>query len=208
MPRWSTTSSPAVRATRLHLRHLIDGGDLTTGATLPALIDGYLSGLPSPVRTVLDYLALAEPLRRSDVTALAGADAVEQAEAVGAVAVDGDAMVYPAHPLYTARAARGAGAGRRARRCARRWSNSWRPARPATSATGCGSRRCAVDSDDPGAVADLVSAAQHALRLGELDAGRAARHAPRWTAQAGWPRGWRWPTRWPGRAADEKPTRC
>ena len=30
-----------------------------TAATLPAVVDDYLSGLPSPVRTTLDYLALA-----------------------------------------------------------------------------------------------------------------------------------------------------
>ncbi len=66
--------------------------------------DGYLSGLPS-VRTVLDLLAVAEPLRRDDLAALAGEDAVGQAEAAGAVTVgDFGAMVYPAHPLYTDRA--------------------------------------------------------------------------------------------------------
>ncbi len=150
----------------LHLRHLIDGGDLTTGATLPALIDGYLSGLPSPVRTVLDYLALAEPLQRSDVTALAGEDAVEQAEAVGAVAIDGD-LVYPTHPLYTARAA--AALAPDAARALRMSLVEHLAAGP-SSRVGEQLRLAAlaVDSDDPGAVADLVSAAQHALRFGEL----------------------------------------
>ncbi len=97
----------------LHLRHLVDSGDLTNGATLPALIDAYLSGLPSPARRILDYLALAEPLQRGDVTALAGEGAVDQAEADGAVAIHGD-LVYSAHPLYTAARGCGAGAGRRA----------------------------------------------------------------------------------------------
>jgi hypothetical protein len=151
----------------LHLRHLIDGGDLTTGATLPALVDGYLSGLPSSVRTVLDYLAMAEPLQRSDVTAMAGADAVEQAEAVGAVTVDGDGTVYPAHPLYTARAA--AALAPDAARALRTSLVEHLAAGP-SSHVGDQLRLAAlaVDSNNPGAVADLVSAAQHALRFGEL----------------------------------------
>ena len=102
------------RGNPLHLRHLVGTGDLRARASLDELVDGYLSGLPSPVRSVLDYLALAEPLRRSDLAALAGQDAVDHAEALGAIVVDGDAMVYPAHPLYTARARAGADARRRA----------------------------------------------------------------------------------------------
>ena len=43
----------------LYLRHLVQGGELENGPPLPALIDGYLAGLPAPVRTVLDYLALS-----------------------------------------------------------------------------------------------------------------------------------------------------
>ena len=37
--------------------------DAAATAALPALVDAYLSGLPSPARTTLDYLALAQPLR-------------------------------------------------------------------------------------------------------------------------------------------------
>ena len=160
----------------MHLRHLIDGGDLTTGATLPALVDGYLSGLPSPVRTVLDYLAMAEPLQRSDVTAMAGADAVEQAEAVGAVTVDGDGTVYPTHPLYTARAA--AALAPDAARALRTSLVEHLAAGP-SSRVGDQLRLAALaaDSDDPGAVADLVSAAQHALRFGELALAENLAHA-------------------------------
>ena len=90
----------------LSLRHLVSDGALEQDrGSLTELIDGYLSGLPSPVRTVLDLLAVAEPLRRDDLAALAGEDAVGQAEAAGAVAVgDFGAMVYPAHPLHTDRA--------------------------------------------------------------------------------------------------------
>jgi AAA domain len=148
----------------LHLRHLVDSGDLTNAAGLPALIDGYLAGLPSPARTVLDYLAMAEPLRRSDVSALAGEQAVDQAEAAGAVVVDGD-LVYSGHPLYTARA--GAALAPDAARALRMSLAEH------LAAGGVGDQlrlaTLAVDSDNPGAVDDLVSAAQHALRFGELE---------------------------------------
>ena len=163
------------RGNPLHLRHLVDSGDLTNGATLPALIDGYLSGLPSPVRTVLDYLALAEPLRRGDVTALAGEDAVDQAEAAGAGVVDGD-LVYSAHPLYTARA--GAALAPDAARALRMSLVEHLTADPSTH-VGDQLRiaALAVESDNPGAVDDLVSAAQHALRFGELALAEQLAHA-------------------------------
>ncbi|MFZ1161056.1 AAA family ATPase, partial [Mycobacterium sp.] len=159
----------------LHLRHLVEGGDLTSGATLAGLIDGYLTGLPSPARTVLDYLAMAEPLGRSDLAALAGEDAVEQAEAAGVLAVDDDS-VYPAHPLYAARAA--AALAPDAARALRLSLVEHLAARPSTH-VGDQLRLAAlaVDSDNPDAVGDLVSAAQHALRFGELELAEQLAHA-------------------------------
>ena len=60
--------------------------DADDGGQLPAQVDDYLAGAAvDPARTTLDYLALAEPLRRDDLTALAGEEAVEQAEAAGAL---------------------------------------------------------------------------------------------------------------------------
>src|SRR6201996_3342441 len=59
------------------VRALWDDGLLTRievghdGATTTQ-VDDYLSGLPTPVRTTLDYLSLATPLERSDLSALAG----------------------------------------------------------------------------------------------------------------------------------------
>jgi hypothetical protein len=151
----------------LHLRHLVDDGDLRTGASLDEVIDGYLTGLPSPVRTVLDYLALAEPLRRSDVSALAGQDAADEAESLGAVIVDADAMVYPAHPLYTARAR--AGLTPDAERTLRTSLVEHLTSQPSRH-IGDQLRLAAlsVGSDSPAAVADTVAAAQQALQLGEL----------------------------------------
>jgi hypothetical protein len=167
------------RGNPLYLRHLVgDGGLMQVDGgwrcrdqnrlTLPALIDGYLSGLPSPVRTVLDFLAVAEPLSRNDLTALAGQDAVDEAETVGAVVSDDQAMVYPAHPLYTSRA--GATLTPATARTLRTSLVQRLAGRPSEH-LGDQLRQSAlaVGSEDPGAVADVVTAAEHALRLGELE---------------------------------------
>ncbi len=152
----------------LYLRHLVQGGELEKGPPLPALIDGYLAGLPTPVRTVLDYLAVAEPLRRADLAALAGEDAVDKAEAAGAVASDDGAMVHAAHPLYTDRVRAALAAD-----TARGLRTSLVGQLTAGPSGRIGDRlrlaALAVDSDVPGAAADIVTAAQDALRLGEVE---------------------------------------
>jgi tetratricopeptide (TPR) repeat protein len=161
----------------LYLRHLVQGGELAKGPPLPALIDGYLAGLPTPAHTVLDYLALAEPLRRADLATLAGEDAVDEAEAAGAVASDDDAMVHAAHPLYTDRVRAALAAD-----TARGLRTSLVGQLTAGPSGRIGDRlrlaALAVDSDVPGAAADIVTAAQDALRLGEVElAERLARAA-------------------------------
>jgi tetratricopeptide (TPR) repeat protein len=161
----------------LYLRHLVQAGELENGPGLPALIDGYLAGLPAPVRTALDYLAVAEPLARGDLTALAGEQVVEEAETLGAVAADDSGTLYAAHPLYTERV-RAALASADARKL-RTSLFEQLVARP-TGHVGEQLRRAAlaVDSDAPQPTADIVTAAQHALRLGELQlAERLARAA-------------------------------
>ncbi len=151
----------------LYLRHVVQGGDLANRLPLPALIDDYLSALPTPVQSVLNYLALAEPLRRNDLTALADSDAVDEAETLGAVASDDRGMVFAAHPLYTERVrATLAPAAARKLRTSLVEQLATRPA----DHIGDPLRRCAltVDSDAPNTAADTVAAAQNALRLGEL----------------------------------------
>jgi tetratricopeptide (TPR) repeat protein len=163
----------------LYLRHLVEDGGLVrvdggwrcrdqNRVSLPALIDGYLSGLPTPARAVLDYLAAAEPLHRGDLAALAGEPAVEGAETVGAIARDEREMVYAGHPLYTDRArAALAPATLRALRTSLVEKLAARP----SGHIGDRLRLSAltVDSDTPEAVADVLTAGQHALRLGELE---------------------------------------
>jgi hypothetical protein len=81
---------------------------------------------------------------------------------------DDQAMVYPAHPLYTSRA--GATLTPATARTLRT-SLVQRLAGRASEHLGDQLRQSAlaVGSEDPGAVADVVTAAEHALRLGELE---------------------------------------
>ena len=123
------------------------------GATTAAEVDGFLAELPAPARSVLDYLAIAEPLSVADLTVLAGDGAVSQAEDLGAAETrvrGGDAddpVVYTAHPLFGERAAAALGDdGRRQRRTELVNLLSQHPLRPpqqpaAAGVAGAGQRR-------------------------------------------------------------------
>ena len=88
---------------------------------------------------MLEYLAVEDPLSLADVSALAGRDAVEQAETLGAIVVDGDG-VRPAHPLFVD-AVRDALGGPELRRLRTELVERLAAAdRPAASSTGCGWR--------------------------------------------------------------------
>ncbi len=63
------------------------------------LVEEFVAALPGKAHRVLEYLAVEDPLSLADVSALAGRDAVTDAEAAGAVVIDGD-RVRPAHPLF------------------------------------------------------------------------------------------------------------
>ncbi len=127
--------------------------------------DEYLSGLAAPVRKALDYLAVAEPLHRSDLAALAGDEAVEQGEAAGAVSVSDEGVVYAGHPLYTERVrAALAPADARSLRTAVVGQLSTRRFDHVTDRL----RLAALAIDSDAAYDDFSDAAQQALRLGEL----------------------------------------
>lgn len=154
-----------------------------SGPTSPAEVDAFLAELPGPARAVLAYLAVAEPLSLADLTALAGDGAVGQAEDLGAAETrtrgqgDDGPVVYTAHPLFAerARAALGADDARR-RRTEVVELLSRRPSDHLSDRLRLAS--LALDSDAPQRAAEVVAAAQQALRLGDLALGeRLARSA-------------------------------
>ncbi|WP_231970890.1 hypothetical protein [Mycobacterium sp. E3198] len=96
------------------------------GQTGRGEVDAFLAELPAPARAVLDYLAVAEPLSLADLTALAGAGAVDQAVDLGVAETrsrggrSDDPVVYTAHPLFAERALAALGAEDARRRRPRR----------------------------------------------------------------------------------------
>ncbi len=169
------------RGNPLYLRHLVEGGvEAGVAPPLAALIDRYLDGLPPPVRAVLSYLAVAEPLPLGDLAAMTTATAVEQAEALGVVRTSAhgdDTVVYAAHPLYTERAR--AALGRDDAR-ARRSSVVTRLSARSGDHVSDQLRLAylALDSDAPQPVGEVIAAAREALRFGDMVLGeRLARSA-------------------------------
>jgi hypothetical protein len=152
------------------------------GATTPKEADAFIAELPAVARSVLDYLAVEEPLSLADLTVLAGDGAVREAEELGAVETrvrdeHADPVVYTAHPLFAERAlAALGGEGARQRRTdlvkllSRQRSDHLSDRLRLAS--------LALDSDAPQPVAEVVAAAREALRLGDLALGeRLARSA-------------------------------
>lgn len=149
-------------------------------------VAAFVAGLPADARAVLDYLAVFEPLALVDLIGLTSADAVRQAEELGAVETrarggrEPDPVVYTAHPLFAERARDALGAqGGQAARTRRTEVVGALAARPcAHVGEQLRLAELAADSDAPQPTADVVDAAQQALRLGDLHLGeRLARHA-------------------------------
>ena len=153
------------------------------GATTPKEVDSYLAELPAAARSVLDYLAVAEPLSLADLTTLAGDGALREAVDWGAAETrvrggrSDDPVVYTAHPLFADRALAALGAeGARRRRAELVELLSQRPADHLSDRLRLAC--LAQDSDAPQPVAEVVAAARQALRLGDLPLGeRLARSA-------------------------------
>jgi len=158
-------------------------GGATTNPSEPAEVDGFLAELPVPARAVLDYLAVAEPLTVADLTALAGDGAVQEAVDWGAAETRArgaraqDAIVHTAHPLFAQRALAALGdGGTRGRRTEVVTQLSRHTSEHLSDRLRLAS--LALDSDAPQPVAEVVDAAQQALRLGDLMLGeRLARSA-------------------------------
>src|SRR5947199_64711 len=149
--------------------------DAPGGAT-PASVDAFIAELPAAARSVLDYLAVAEPLSLADLTILAGDGAVTEAADWGAAETRGrggrsdDPVVYTAHPLFAERAlaALGADDARRHRAEVVKLL-SQHPSDHLSDRLRLAS--LALDSDAPQPVADVAGAARQALRLGDLALG-------------------------------------
>lgn len=153
------------------------------GATTAAEVDAFLAELPTAARSVLDYLAVQEPLSVADLTLLAGDGAVTEAVDWGAAETrvrggrGDDPVVYTAHPLFAerARAAFGADDARR-RRTEVVEVLSRHPSEHLSDRLRLAS--LALDSDAPQRAAEVAAAARQALRLGDLALGeRLARSA-------------------------------
>jgi hypothetical protein len=152
-------------------------------ATKPAEVDTFIAELPEAARAVLDYLAVEEPLSLADLTALAGDGAVSEAQQWGATETRvrderaDDPVVYTAHPLFSERARAALGAdGARRRRTELVELRSRQPSDHLIDRLRLAS--LALDSDAPQPVAEVVDAAEQALRLGDLTLGeRLARSA-------------------------------
>jgi hypothetical protein len=145
-------------------------------ASEPAQVDAFLAELPTAARAVVDYLAVAEPLSLADLTVLAGDGAVSAGEDCGAVETrirgesGGDPVVYTAHPLFAERARAAMGDdGARARRTDLVKLLSQQ--RPEHLSDRLRLASLALDSDAPQPVAEVIAAADQALRLGDLRLG-------------------------------------
>jgi tetratricopeptide (TPR) repeat protein len=132
-----------------------------------SLVEEFVAALPGPAHRVLEYLAVDDALSMADVAALAGRDAVTDAEAEGAVVIDGD-LVRPAHPLFVD-AVRDALGGPVLRRQRTELVDRLAAASPGGVVDRLRLAVLALDSDSPRPVADLAAAAEDALRLGDLE---------------------------------------
>ncbi len=130
-------------------------------------VSEFVADLPAGALCTLRYLAVHDPLPLSELVALAGVDAVDQARACGAIRVDGP-MVSCAHPLFrdAVRAAVGGPALRRLR--------TGLVERLMTAPAGGVVDQLrlavlAVDSDRALPPDEMAVAAAEALRLGDLE---------------------------------------
>ncbi|BBY14081.1 AAA family ATPase [Mycobacterium marseillense] len=153
------------------------------GTTPPAEVDAFLAELPAPARSVMEYLAVCEPLSLTDLTVLAGDGAVADAVKWGAAetrvrgGTSEDPVVYTAHPLFAERTLAALDPDdARQRRTELVTLLSQRPSDHLSDRLRLMS--LAMDSDVRQRPADVVAAGQQALRLGDMALGeRLARAA-------------------------------
>ena len=148
----------------LHLRLLMSTGG--SDEALPAAIDRYLSGLSPQAQRVLGYLCIFEPLPRADLVALTDEASVEAAADAGAVQLR-SGSVYSGHPLFLERLATRLDRLEVQRlRSAVAAQLATTPSR--TAADRMGRTLLALQGDGPLDTDAVVTAANEALRLGDL----------------------------------------
>ncbi|MCH9700418.1 MAG: ATP-binding protein [Actinomycetia bacterium] len=134
---------------------------------LLAQVDEFVETLPAAALRVLEFLAVSDPLPGSVAAALAGSEAVQQAMRCGAVVTTDDGL-SPAHPLFVDSIRQALGGPE-----LRRLRTALVGQLPASDGDGVIGRLrravLAIDSDRPQPTADVRSAAQEALRLGDLE---------------------------------------
>ncbi|KUI30078.1 AAA family ATPase [Mycobacterium sp. IS-1496] len=135
-------------------------------ARVAAQVESFIADLPVPARHALEYLAVCDPLPTAQLGQLAGEDAVAAATAAGAVSVDG-ASVRAGHPLFVD-AVRDLIGGPELRRLRTEVVARLSAGRPTGVLERLRVAAMALDSDHPVPAAELTSAAEEALRLGDL----------------------------------------
>jgi len=131
------------------------------------LVEAFVAALPGTAHRVLEYLTVENPLSLADASALAGRDAVTDAEAAGAVVVDGN-RVRPAHPLFVDAVRNGLG-GPELRRLRTQLVDRLAGSPPGSVVDRLRLAVLALDSDSPQPLAELAAAAEESLRLGDLE---------------------------------------
>jgi tetratricopeptide (TPR) repeat protein len=134
---------------------------------LITLVEEFVAALPVPAHRVLEYLAVGDPLSVDDASALAGREAVTDAEAAGAIVIDED-RVRPAHPLFVD-AIRNAVGGPELRRLRTDLVDRLAASPPRGVVDRLRVAVLALDSDCQQPVAELAAAAEESLRLGDLE---------------------------------------
>jgi hypothetical protein len=133
---------------------------------LATQVEEFVAALPAAAHRVLEYLAVEDPLPLADICALVGADAVEQAQASGAVVIDDD-EIRSAHRLFVDAVGDALG-GPEQRRLRTDLVGRLAASPPGGVVDRLRLAVLALDSDRPAPVVEVIAAAEEALRLGDL----------------------------------------
>ena len=171
---------------------------------LATQVEEFVATLPAAAHQVLEYLAVQDPLPLSDVCALAGREAVEQAETCGAIVVS-EHEVRSAHRLFVDAVGDALG-GPELRRLRTELVDRLTASPPGGVVDRLRLAVLALYSDRPQPVPEVIAAAEEALRLGDFELSerlgrRAVERAPGLTARLPLAYALAWQGR--GRDADE-----